>query len=728
VIFLVACVLATVLDPLPTLTGRVVDSSGAPVTAAVHEGGEDGPVAATTDERGRFSIERPLTSTRVTIVAPGFAPVTIPIEPGTRAPDVQVTVQPATLAEQVTVTAGRRELRGVDTPAASSVISSSELLSEAALAPDDALRHTPGFGLFRRSSSRAANPTTQGVTLRGLSASGASRALVLAGGVPLNDPFGGWVYWGRVPQAAIDRLEVVRGAASDLYGADAVGGIVQIVPVGASRSSARASVEGGSLETGRVSLFGAWRSGRVGASAAAEWLSTEGAPIVAEEVRGPVDTPAGVEHGSILGGLEWQATRQTQIELRVQGFGEDRQNGTPLQTNDTNQRQAIVRASGGAFSGQWQAAAYASDQTYDQSFSAVSADRTTETLTQRQRVPSDMTGGGADWVRTWGRTTLLGGTELRRVTGKTTETRYVAGQPQSPTTAGGDQRAIAGFAQVTFAPHPAITLLGGLRLDDWESHTRQPLDEVRGQLYTSGRAALMWQLSAGTSLRGSAYRAIRSPTLNELHRNFRVGDTVTLANTALEAERLAGGEFSWLWARPSRTWRATAFVGELNDAIANVTLSVTPALTTRQRQNAGSVWSRGVELEGDWRPAERWGITGNVAVTRATFGTGPLDGLDVPQVPRYQAGVSARFVDARWLTASVQVRALGRQYEDDRNTLTIGRAAIVDVFASRTLVRQLTAFVAAENVLDAEVPVGRTPVPTVGLPRSVRIGVRAFWR
>src|SRR6185503_3498308 len=80
-----------------------------------------------------------------------------------------------------------------------------------------------------------ANPTTQGAGMRGLSASGASRALVLSDGVPLNDPFGGWIYWSRVPVTAVDRVEVLRGGASDLYGADALAGVIQVltrVPAG----------------------------------------------------------------------------------------------------------------------------------------------------------------------------------------------------------------------------------------------------------------------------------------------------------------------------------------------------------------------------------------------------------------------------------------------------------------------------------------------------------------
>src|ERR671929_131193 len=101
--------------------------------------------------------------------------------------------------------------------------------STSAATLDDALRQVPGFTLFRRTGSRVANPTSQGVSLRGVGASGASRALVLADGIPLNDPFGGWVYWGRVPRASVERIEVLRGGASSLYGSSALGGVVNLI-------------------------------------------------------------------------------------------------------------------------------------------------------------------------------------------------------------------------------------------------------------------------------------------------------------------------------------------------------------------------------------------------------------------------------------------------------------------------------------------------------------------
>ena len=149
------------------------------------------------------------------------------------------------------VTASRGTER-LATAGSMTAVSSAEILNSGAGALDDALRSTPGFSLFRRSSSRVSNPTTQGVTLRGVSGSGASRTLVLADGVPLNDPFGSWVYWNRVPQAAIDRVEMVRGATGDLYGADALGGVVQVLTFAPGHTRLRFTAEGGSLDTERV--------------------------------------------------------------------------------------------------------------------------------------------------------------------------------------------------------------------------------------------------------------------------------------------------------------------------------------------------------------------------------------------------------------------------------------------------------------------------------------------
>ena len=126
---------------------------------------------------------------------------------------------PPRIAESVVVTSYATPT--LNPPAAVTTLHREVLDVAPAATLDDALRSVPGFSLFRRSSSRVANPTTQGVTLRGLAASGSSRALALGDGVPLNDPVGGWVYWNRLPLAWLVGVSVERGAAGDVFGTDA---------------------------------------------------------------------------------------------------------------------------------------------------------------------------------------------------------------------------------------------------------------------------------------------------------------------------------------------------------------------------------------------------------------------------------------------------------------------------------------------------------------------------
>src|SRR5687768_15893033 len=278
----------SVRPPASTTTGTVVDISGAVVPdAEVVVTSTDGrTITLRTDADGTFDAG--VIASRVRVACEGFETIEIGVS---GAGPVQVVLRPTNFADSVVVTASRGTER-LPTAASSTVLTAAELSNMAAGALDDALRSTPGFTLFRRSSSRVANPTTQGVTLRGVSGSGASRTLVLADGVPLNDPFGSWVYWNRVPQAAVDRVEVVRGAAGDLYGADALGGVVQVLTFAPGRTRMRATLDGGSHDTFRGSLFaGVERNGWTTA-AAGEWLTTDGVPTIDPAVAGPIDIRA----------------------------------------------------------------------------------------------------------------------------------------------------------------------------------------------------------------------------------------------------------------------------------------------------------------------------------------------------------------------------------------------------------------------------------------------------
>ena len=93
---------------------------------------------------------------------------------------------------------------------------------------DEALTGVPAVSLFRRTSSLSANPTTQGISLRAVAPSGAGRTLVTLDGVPLNDPFGGWVLWSQLAPESLESLDIVRGSGAGPYGAGALTGVIML--------------------------------------------------------------------------------------------------------------------------------------------------------------------------------------------------------------------------------------------------------------------------------------------------------------------------------------------------------------------------------------------------------------------------------------------------------------------------------------------------------------------
>jgi outer membrane cobalamin receptor len=715
----------------PPIAGMVLDSSGAALPdAAVRLEVAGVPVnELRTGADGRFTfpgdVARPA---RIVVTAVGFASRTLDLpESGG---ELRLTLEPAPFFEAVNVTSSRTNTPRADPTVTVNVISSTELLTSAAVAIDDALKMVPGFTLFRRTSSRNANPTAQGIALRGIGGSGASRSLVLADGIPLNDLFGGWIYWDKIPHAAIDRIEVQRGSGSDLYGADAVGGVVQILTVRPGRPMARALVEGGNMSTGRVSMFAGSRTGGWSYSAAGEWFDTEGyVPVAVEQdpgiaPRGPVDSPLGSKHSAAMVSVGYQTANGWRLDGSGNLFDEDRQNGTPAMINATASRQLAFEVAGGVSGGLLSMRGFGGTQGYDQTFSAVNATRTAETLNRVQRVPTKTKGIGAQWVQPLGRHALLVGGEARFIEGTNVETPFTAqGLAQATIRTGGSQRLGSGFVQMTFNVSDRLTVVASGQGTGWHTESANTgYNRSLGSL--NPRGSFAYRLNDEVTVRASAYRGFRAPTLNEFYRGFRVGNTQTNANEALLPERLGGGDAGIQVSRGRVSARVTAYWNVLDDAITNITLSTTPTLITKQRANADKIRARGLEFEGDARLTDSFTVTVASGILYSRFtGDTSLRGNRVPQIPEYNLGLGGRYVDRGW-TGSAQLRITGPQFEDDANSFLLRRASVVDVYAGRALQRQVQAFVAVENLFDREYDVGRTPILTIGLPRAVRVGVQ----
>ena len=732
------------------LQGIVLDQGSAPVAGAQVSLKAGGTVIAEvrTDAQGVFVFETvPVRDATLIIRAQEFSTYekkwTAVEGDNSR---LQVVLLPASISEEVTVTATRTETRLSDTAASIVVLSNAELSTTAAATIDDALRQVPGFQLFRRSGSRNANPTSQGVSLRGVGASGASRAVVLLDGIPLNDPFGGWVNWGRIPRESVSRIEVLRGGASNLYGSDAVGGVVQIITRQAVKPVLSVEASYGNQQTPEFSLFTGGRARGWDVSLAGELFHTDGYVLVDERERGSADTTAGSRHAALDLTLARQMKRDVRVFLRGSYFGESRTNGTPLQINRTHLRQLSA-------GGDWQSKslgvlsvrAYGGTQVFDQNFSAVAADRNSELLTRVQRVPAQVFGFTSQWSRTAGANhTLVAGVDARFVRGASDEVVYAQNRPSSLVGAGGRERTFGVFALDIIRLSSRLLLTTGMRFDSWRNYAAQSVTrsvrqsgaatisafDDRAETAFSPHLSALYKASDALSFSASVYRAFRAPALNELYRSFRVGDALTLANEKLRAERLTGGEAGANISFFNRKLdaRGTLFWTEITRPIANVTLSVAPTLITRQRQNLGRTRSRGLELEMDARLRNRWTVSGGYLFSDATVTSFPvntaLEGLLIPQVARQQLTFQMRYANPKLLTAGFQGRLMGMQFDDDQNRFRLKRYFTLDAFASRRVARGIEAFVAIENIFNQRYQIGRTPVTTLGPPLLLRVGFR----
>jgi outer membrane receptor protein involved in Fe transport len=306
-------------------------------------------------------------------------------------------------------------------------------------------------------------------------------------------------------------------------------------------------------------------------------------------------------------------------------------------------------------------------------------------------------------------------------------TYSVAGVRSGPVRLGGTERGTAGFARVSLVATDSVTIGLGARIDGWSSDPLSADLPEKSESFFSPRASVAWRLG-DVALQGAVYRSHRPPTLNELHRGFRAGNAVTNPNPLLEPEKLTGVEGGALYTNGRLSARATGFWNTLDEAIANITLSSTPALITRERRNSDEIRATGVELEADLRLSPTLVTTGQITFTsshfRGSVAAPAIEGNWVPQVPAVQFATGVTWADPTLLTVSALVRGTSKQYDDDLNVFELGAFAVVDVMVSRAITRWAQAFLAVENMFDQEYDVARTPTRTIGWPRTIRVGAR----
>jgi len=632
--------------------------------------------------------------------------------------------------------------RGLDPALSTSIYATTTLERDVIIASpsgriEDVLRGVAGFQQFRRSDSRSSNPSAQGVTLRALGGNATSRALVLLDGVPIADPFFGFVPLSAIAPETLGAIRVTRGGGSGPFGAGALAGTIELESADPGRAGPLlASAAINTRAESEVSGVLTQRLGRGFAVASGRWDRGQGFFTTPADQRIPATARAAFDSWNAAVRAVAPLTDTVELQARVAAFRDSRTLRFEGADSTSEGEEASLRIVG---RGAWQFDALAYVQARDFTNVVISSTRFTPTLDQRA-TPSTGIGGkfelrpplaeahdiriGADYRRADGE---LQEDAISAFTGLVTERRR----------AGGATANLGLFVEDDWQIGPLL-VNGGLRADRTSitggffravDSAGVPVNAIsapdRSDWAASWRAGALFYATRRLDIRAAAYTGLRLPTLNELYRPFVVFPVVTQANAALENERLEGFEVGLDW-QPinALVLSLTAFDNEVENAIANVTI----APNLRRRENLPAITARGVEAS----LAAKFGavsIDGSLAWTDAEVrGEGAsldLDGKRPAQTPEFAASVTLGWQPAPGWRVAGTLRHVAAQFEDDREADRLAPATTLDAFLTAPLAGALSIVVRAENLTD-ETIITRNQGGSIdlGAPRTVWLGLR----
>ena len=617
------------------------------------------------------------------------------------------------------------------------VIDREQLVSVPSGRIEDALASVAGFQQFRRSDSRSANASAQGATLRALGGNATSRALVLLDGVPMSDPFFGYIPFSAIAPERLSQIRVTRGGGSGPFGAGALAGTIEMESAGIDQLDGFA---GQALvnDRGETELSGS-AGARLGSGflvASGRWDRGKGFYTTPEADRVPLSARAAFDGWSAQ--IRGVAPVSDEIELQVRGLAYRDERTLRFKGADSSieGQDASLRLVG---RGEWEFDALAYLQARNFTNVVVSSTRFVPVLDQRN-TPATGLGGKLELRPPVGDAHVLRvGMDFRRAEGELFETAISAfsGNITARRNAGGTNTDLGLFVEDDWSLGRLVLTLGA-RLDRWTIRDGFYTErDASGELLStdsfadragwdaSFRGGVLYRANDVVALRAAAYSGLRLPTLNELYRPFVVFPVVTQANAALENERLEGFEAGIeLTPNPAVALSLTAFDNRVKNAVANVTI----AENLRQRRNIDAIQSRGLEASVSatlgafsldasavWTDAEAKG-SGFAAA---------LDGNRPSQTPRFTGGATLSWTPADDWLLSATVRHVGAQFEDDLESNVLPAATTLDAFVQVPMTPDIALVLRGENLTDETIVTrNQSGAIDLGVPRTVWAGVK----
>ena len=563
------------------------------------------------------------------------------------------------------------------------VVSQDEIKKSPAQTLDQLLRDIPGMNL-PGAPYYTTDPTGQQTKMRGVTN---SKVLVLVDGAPVHDPFYTTTQWFKVPLSSIERVEIVRGGASSIWGNLAVAGVINIITKKPIDNSGLLDVNRQSMNTTNAALSKNFVVGSsLGIRVSGDLLKTDGYQTTPDAFLGnfPGKGTSSAKNGNAQVAAYYTPASGFSAWLRG-GFHQQNEDiggyrfGTNLQKSPdgalgfTNYFSDRVKLDGRAW-GQF--------VDFDKSNGAgcyLVNPNSCGTSPASSGVLVEYANSHDDNLyRELGASTMLSltdmpgfasvqtGADFRTVGGEDRATTYnrPTGEDVSSATINrtnfgrGTQRFVGVFGQFRATPLPRLDATLSLRYDYWTNTDGvaqmtkyadgAPGTTLGGAIPNSHRASFNPSLSARfdvthrLSVRGAAYKAFRAPGLNNLYRSFSSTTFITIANPNLEPETLRGGELGADFRTSRLTLGATYFrydtksliasykIADAASAPAEVTaicgedLSNCPA-TVNFNTNGQNATSRGLELVGDWHPVRAIDVNAGYTYTNSHYTSNTTD-------------------------------------------------------------------------------------------------------
>ncbi len=614
--------------------------------------------------------------------------------------------------DEIVVTATKTERTSESLPVSVSIIDEQDIERSAAYRTDDLLRELPGV-YVRSYQGILSSSTTNDVGIRGLT--GEDRVLVLRDGIPINDPYGGAVEFNEVDIADIEKIEVVRGPGSALYGSNAMGGVINIVtkkPEEGIKTSAKIGY--GDMNTWLGSAANSGGLGKFGYYVSGNFLKSDGYIDVVEEKRKPYHTEKEVERYNFSGKLYYNPDDTSGLTLSLAHYEQEdtgRYKIPGYEVNYDSDRYGLSYQKDGDgwnLSGSVYRNEFYGDYTspyYDSSartYNAISYISANDQVTHGLNLQGSL--------NLFGSHALTVGTdykhgEIDRNDDYKTSTRDIRVE--------GKQQYMAVFAQDEMELGSRLTVILGARYDWWKSFDGYGYDDNAEPKETNyseksdgafnPKIGINYRPFDGTTFRGSAGTAFRAPGLSDLYRTY-VGATATYrANPELDPEKLVSYELGADQHIGDRFLiRATAYWTDAEDFVQNIYTETVDQMKYYDKKNVGEVRIRGIELEAEFKAARDWTFFANATFNKTEirkYEENPeLEGKYLAHSPRDNYVFGVIYDNPGIFTAKLTGRYVGTRYNDDANETELDDYFTTDFKISRRFGEHVEAALIADNI------------------------------